>query len=57
VKGYGVGSVGISTRHTLALTNRGGATFEDVERLQADIEGMVERKFGVRLVREPVVLG
>jgi hypothetical protein len=25
--------------------------------LQADIEGMVERKFGVRLVREPVVLG
>jgi UDP-N-acetylmuramate dehydrogenase len=57
VKGYGVGPVGISTRHTLALTNRGGATFADVQRLQEEIVGAVRAKFGVDLVREPVVLG
>jgi UDP-N-acetylmuramate dehydrogenase len=56
VKGYGDGAVGLSSRHTLALVNRGGATFADVERLQAKIVASVEKKFGVRLVREPVLL-
>lgn len=54
VKGFGGGPVGISTKHTLALVNRGGATFADVERFQADVVGKVQEKFGVRLVREPV---
>ena len=57
VKGYGGGPAGISTRHTLALTNRGGATFADVERLEHEIIAGVESRFGVRLEREPVVLG
>jgi len=57
VKGYGGGPAGISTRHTLALTNRGGATFADVERLQEEIVAGVELRFGVRLEREPVLLG
>jgi UDP-N-acetylmuramate dehydrogenase len=57
VKGYGTGPVGISSRHTLALVNRGGATFADVEQLQAEIVATVQQKFGVRLEREPVVLG
>jgi len=56
VKGYGDGPVGISSRHTLALVNRGGATFADVERMQAEIVRAVQAKFGVELVREPVVL-
>ncbi len=57
VKGYGSGPVRISSRHTLALTNRGGATFADVLGMQDEIVTGVERKFGVRLEREPVVLG
>lgn len=57
VKGYGTGAAGISTRHTLALTNRGGATFADIERLQEEIVAGVESRFGVRLEREPVLLG
>jgi UDP-N-acetylmuramate dehydrogenase len=56
VKGYGRGRAGISTRHTLALTNRGGATSADIERLEAEIERGVEEKFGISLQREPVVM-
>lgn len=57
VKGYGAGPVGISSKHTLALVNRGDATFADVMRMQEEIAAGVEQKFGVRLEREPVVLG
>jgi UDP-N-acetylmuramate dehydrogenase len=57
VKGYGVGPARISTRHTLALTNRGGATFADVERLQDEIVDGVLEKFGITLKREPVLVG
>jgi UDP-N-acetylmuramate dehydrogenase len=57
VKGYGAGRAGISTRHTLALTNRGGATFADVERLQDEIVRGVLARFGVALEREPVLVG
>jgi UDP-N-acetylmuramate dehydrogenase len=57
VKGYGVGPAGISTRHTLALTNRGGATFADVERLQDEIVRGVLARFGIALQREPVLVG
>jgi UDP-N-acetylmuramate dehydrogenase len=57
VKGYGKGPVGISSKHTLALTNRGGATFADVVAMQEEIVAGVLGKFGVKLEREPVVLG
>ncbi len=56
VKGFGDGPVGISSRHTLALVNRGGATYADVEKLEWKIVEKVWEKFGVGLVREPVVL-
>jgi UDP-N-acetylmuramate dehydrogenase len=57
VKGYGEGAAGISTRHTLALTNRGGATCADIERLQEEIVSAVRERFGIVLEREPVLLG
>lgn len=57
VKGYGRGPVRISSRHTLALTNRGGARFADVMAMQDEIVAGVFAKFGVRLEREPVVMG
>jgi len=56
VKGYGSGRVRISSRHTLALTNRGGATFADVVAMQEEIVAGVFARFGVKLEREPVVL-
>jgi UDP-N-acetylmuramate dehydrogenase len=56
VKGYGDGAAGISTRHTLALTNRGGAKCADIERLQGEIVRGVWERFGITLQREPVVL-
>ena len=56
-KGFVDGAAGISSRHTLALINRGGATAADIERLQARIQAGVRAKFGVELEREPVKLG
>ena len=56
-KGYVLGAAGISTRHTLALTNRGGATSADIERLQEQIVSAVRDRFGIVLEREPVLLG
>ena len=56
VKGWGSGAVGISSRHTLALVNRGGATFADVIRVKCEIADGVWEKFGIRLEREPVVM-
>ena len=56
-KGYARGAAGISTRHTLALVNRGGATARDVMELAEEICRAVETRFGVRLAMEPVRLG
>lgn len=56
-KGYTMGRAGISSRHTLALTNRGGATADDVLALAERIKTAVREKFGIVLEMEPVVLG
>ena len=56
-KGFVDGAAGISSRHTLALINRGGAKAADVERLQGRIVAGVAERFGVRLEREPVLVG
>ena len=48
----GTGSVALSTKHTLALTNRGGATTADLLALARIIQAGVEARFGVRLVPE-----
>ena len=56
-KGYISGRAGISSRHTLALINRGGATCAEIEHLQNEIITTVQSRFGVMLTREPVLLG
>lgn len=56
-KGYGTGPARISTKHTLALTNRGGATTEDLLALAREVVAGVELAFGVTLVNEPVAVG
>ncbi len=56
-KGYGEGAAQLSTKHTLALTNRGGATTADLLALAREIRDGVEQRFGIRLVNEPVLVG
>lgn len=56
-KGYGDGPARISTKHTLALTNRGAATTEDLLALAREVRDGVHRAFGVTLVNEPVTVG
>lgn len=48
---------GISTKHTLALTNRGGASAEDVAQLARFVQGRVQAEFGITLHPEPVLVG
>ena len=55
--GYGSGAARLSTKHSLALTNRGGATTADLLDLAREIRDGVEARFGVRLVPEPVLVG
>lgn len=56
-KGYGSGPARISTKHTLALTNRGGATTEDLLTLAREVVAGVRAAFGITLVNEPVTVG
>jgi UDP-N-acetylmuramate dehydrogenase len=56
-KGYGNERVGLSHKHTLALTNRGDATTEDLLALAREIRTAVQERFGVVLVIEPVTVG
>ncbi len=56
-KGYGSGPARISTKHTLALTNRGEATTEDLLALAREVVAGVHDAFGITLVNEPVTVG
>ncbi len=56
-KGYGNGRVSLSTKHTLALTNRGGAATADLLALAGEVRRGVQDRFGVRLENEPVLVG
>jgi UDP-N-acetylmuramate dehydrogenase len=56
-KGMADGPVGLSTKHSLAIVNRGGAKAADILRFAQRIRQGVFDKFGVHLVPEPVMLG
>jgi UDP-N-acetylmuramate dehydrogenase len=60
-KGYGIeggaGAATLSTKHTLALTNRGSATTDDLLALAREVRDGVRARFGVELVNEPVLVG
>jgi len=56
-KGYGNDRVSLSTKHTLALTNRGEASTADLVALAREIRAGVEARFGLRLENEPVMVG
>ena len=62
-KGYRLGAAAISTRHTLALVNlgehdgSGGASAAEILALASQITAAVEKRFGIQLEMEPVMMG
>ncbi|GAB3595769.1 UDP-N-acetylmuramate dehydrogenase [Angustibacter peucedani] len=57
-KGHGLpGPAALSTKHSLALTNRGSATADDLVALAREVRDGVRDAFGVTLVNEPVLVG
>ncbi len=56
-KGYGNARASLSTKHTLALTNRGEARTADLLALAAEVRDGVRSRFGIELHPEPVLVG
>jgi UDP-N-acetylmuramate dehydrogenase len=56
-RGFGTGAVRLSTKHTLALTNRGGATTDELLSLAREIRAGVQQQFGITLEPEPTLIG
>ena len=56
-KGFTHGNVGLSTKHTLAVINRGGGTAQEVIELVAMIQRAVREKFGIAIHPEPNFIG
>ena len=56
-KGYGDERVRLSSKHTLALTNRGDASTADLLVLAREVRDGVQQRFGITLVNEPVLVG
>ena len=53
----GTGAAALSSKHTLAITNRGGATTADVLLLARTVQAGVHERFGVALRAEPTLVG
>ena len=58
-KGYALpgSAASLSTRHVLALTNRGGARAADIAALRDAVVAGVRERYGITLVPEPVAVG
>ena len=56
-RGFALGNAGLSTKHTLAVINRGGATAREVLALVELIQRRVREKFGIELQPEPNFIG
>lgn len=56
-KGYVHGNVGTSTKHALAIINRGGASGREIRELAETIKTRVREEFGIQLTPEPVFVG
>jgi UDP-N-acetylmuramate dehydrogenase len=57
-RGHGdPGGIAISSKHTLALCNRGDGTTTELVALAREIAGGVRDEFGLQLVPEPVFIG
>ena len=56
-RGYNLGHAGISSKHALAIVNRGGATAAEILALKDQIQSRVEEVWGIQLQPEPVFVG
>ena len=63
-KGFGLepegvagGRASLSTKHTLAITNRGSASAADMVAVAREVRAGVERRFGISLHPEPLLIG
>jgi UDP-N-acetylmuramate dehydrogenase len=56
-KGHGTDAVSLSTKHPLALTNRGSGTTTDLLALAREVRDGVRDAYGITLVNEPVLVG
>lgn len=56
-RGYRQGNAGLSTKHVLALTNRGGASAAEIVALAKTVQAGVQDKFGITLQPEPTLVG
>ncbi len=66
-KGYGLegtdgfelagGRAALSTKHTLAITNRGEASAQDILAVARAVRAGVQERFGIKLVNEPLLIG
>ncbi|TAP27931.1 MULTISPECIES: UDP-N-acetylmuramate dehydrogenase [Micrococcaceae] len=66
-KGYGLegtygfsvaqGRASLSTKHTLAITNRGEASANDIVAIARAVQAGVNERFGIMLVNEPLLIG
>jgi UDP-N-acetylmuramate dehydrogenase len=56
-RGFVSGHAAISSKHALAIVNRGGATAAEIVALKDQIQQRVEELWGVRLEPEPVTVG
>ncbi len=55
--GLAGGRASLSTKHTLAVTNRGGASTEDILTIARTVRDGVKKRFGVELHAEPMIIG
>src|SRR5579864_4770283 len=56
-RGYVRGRAAISSKHALAIVNRGGASAAEIVALRDEIQAGVERAWGIRLEAEAVFVG
>jgi UDP-N-acetylmuramate dehydrogenase len=56
-KGFGIGRVGISRKHALAIVNRGSATASEIMEFKDLIQARVQEIWDVHLEPEPVFVG
>ncbi|MFT4147657.1 MAG: UDP-N-acetylmuramate dehydrogenase [Micrococcaceae bacterium] len=56
-KGHGLpGPASLSTKHSLAITNRGSATAQDIVNIAEEVQKGVQKKFGIKLEAEPILI-
>lgn len=56
-RGLAGGRASLSTKHTLAITNRGDASTEDILTIARTVRDGVKERFGVELHAEPMIIG